>query len=549
MTAKKSNPIIGITLEGFQVFDKPTYIPLDRLTLLFGPNSAGKSAVQDAIELYASLISDDVNEYGNHPQTEELLERHWLRSGGGDAQWADKLVLGIKHSTYCHLLTVIDDAIGFVGEYGWEPNPDGDDFAWILESRWTFLRYEQTGDENILSYKTTFEFYINRQLLVKNSPGNLDLNLAHPLLIGAAFKVDFAELARSCPDLVSLTNGYLTIRGFFIGFHPRAIYPMNMDFMTAETYKSPNKEHMLLLAALEEVKLVIHTLLNTATGNSRFKPSVVKASRTVPTRSELVFQFGNLDDQIEPLLPKLNKSYRLLAGSIAHLPLDIQEISMFNSDGVSSYGERVNRALSNHLFIEQGYCIDHEFRVLMSKANSQSAVAGKELNPDGFGYVVELFLRDGRQRKHLFEDVGSGIGYVLPVLCAAFESNAISETCFIQQPELHLHPALQAAMGDVFIEASAVENSIYTPNKQLLIETHSEHLLLRILKRIRQTHLQAAIAPELKINADDVCVLYFDPSPDGTTTVKRLRITEDGEFMDRWPRGFFGERDQELLDE
>lgn len=93
MNPDKSNPISGITLEGFQVFDKPTYIPLDRLTLLFGPNSAGKSAVQDAIELYASLISDDVNEYGNHPQTEELLERHWLRSGGGDAQWADKLVL------------------------------------------------------------------------------------------------------------------------------------------------------------------------------------------------------------------------------------------------------------------------------------------------------------------------------------------------------------------------------------------------------------------------------------------------------------------------
>jgi predicted ATPase len=82
-----------------------------------------------------------------------------------------------------------------------------------------------------------------------------------------------------------------------------------------------------------------------------------------------------------------------------------------------------------------------------------------------------------------------------------------------------------------------------------LIETHSEHLLLRILKRVRQTHLKVAIAQELKINAEDVCVLYFDPSPDGTTAVKRLRITEDGEFMDRWPRGFFGERDQELLDE
>lgn len=57
LSMKKSNPITGITLEGFQVFDKPTYIPLDRLTLLFGPNSAGKSAVQDAFELYKACLA------------------------------------------------------------------------------------------------------------------------------------------------------------------------------------------------------------------------------------------------------------------------------------------------------------------------------------------------------------------------------------------------------------------------------------------------------------------------------------------------------------
>jgi len=176
----------------------------------------------------------------------------------------------------------------------------------------------------------------------------------------------------------------------------------------------------------------------------------------------------------------------------------------------------------------------------MSKNNSQAIISGTALDDGEFGYFVQLFLRDHNGCRHLFEDVGSGIGYSLPVLSAVF--NPRSAISYIQQPELHLHPALQAAMGDVFIEASAAD-------KQILIETHSEHLLLRILKRIRQTHLQSDIAPELKIHADDVCVLYFNPSPDGTTTVKRLRISEDGEFMDRWPRGFFGERDQELFDE
>ena len=52
-----------------------------------------------------------------------------------------------------------------------------------------------------------------------------------------------------------------------------------------------------------------------------------------------------------------------------------------------------------------------------------------------------------------------------------------------------------------------------------------------------------------KLKPEDVAVVYFDPSPEGVTTVKHLRISEDGEFLDRWPRGFFTERDGELFDE
>ena len=84
MTANKSNPIIGITLEGFQVFDKPTYIPLDRLTLLFGPNSAGKSAVQDAIELYFALMNSEIRYLQGESEISGLLDRHWRRTSGSD---------------------------------------------------------------------------------------------------------------------------------------------------------------------------------------------------------------------------------------------------------------------------------------------------------------------------------------------------------------------------------------------------------------------------------------------------------------------------------
>ncbi|MFZ4623706.1 MAG: DUF3696 domain-containing protein, partial [Rhodoferax sp.] len=532
----------------FQVFDKPTYIPLEQLTLLFGPNSAGKSAVQDAIELYAVLMSrDDRNSWQSNDRAKELLERHWRRSGGDDDLWVDRLKLGVIHTMQCGL----QDCLELIGRKTEEFIPAANGDSWEIECRWNFER-DDDPDES-LSFTTCFEYFFESALVVRASPRELIVNLMHPLLSQTELKVDFAEVAKTYPDDVKLQDGHLTIFGYFQGFHPMGPGTNEHEDRWMQYYKpstggtaphASDDSASLFVAALTELNFLLGFILRTANGNSRFKPTVVHASRNVPTRSDLIFQLGHMDDQIEPLLTQANKTYLRLAASMARIEIPFELWSIGDTDDLGSFGERINQALSSHLFIEQGYRIDHDLRVLMSKNNSLAAMAGEQLDPNEFGYVVELFLRDGQGRKHLFEDVGSGIGYVLPVLCAVFGGGGwlAPTTCFIQQPELHLHPALQAAMGDVFIEASAA-------NKQILIETHSEHLLLRILKRIRQTHLQAAIAPELNINADDVCVLYFDPSPDGTTTVKRLRITEDGEFMDRWPRGFFAERDQELLDE
>lgn len=543
MATKNSNPITGITLEGFQVFDKPTYIPLDRLTLLFGPNSAGKSAVQDAIELYIKLLSSDMTKPNGYVAGELrlLLERHWRRLGGNDDLRVAKLIIGVTHSTNC----LVDMAIA--GELDREMTFDPDfkcPAELKLESRWHFVRDVERDTAGELSCDWGFEFFVESELIVSYIGTEFRVNLGHPILRSIEKKVNFEEVAITHPEEVSFEDGFFSIKNGVSGFHPtgHGVYenrerwlsnqfPYSQVVTHDKYWKSP-----LLLSALAELGLLVGHLLQVSHRNSKFRPSKVDASRQVPTRADLTFEVGHVDDAMQRIQPDGDKRYQALAASLA---------GNLSGEVDQKHADNVNRALSGHLFLEQGYRLDYDFRVLMSKANSQAAIDGSELNPEEFGYLVEMYLRDGKGRKHLFEDVGSGIGYVLPVLCALFDPSLLPigtpPTCFIQQPELHIHPALQAAMGDVFIEGSV--------NKQVLIETHSEHLLLRILKRIRQTHLQAAIAPELKINADDVCVLYFNPSPDGTTTVKRLRITEDGEFMDRWPRGFFAERDQELLDE
>jgi len=139
-------------------------------------------------------------------------------------------------------------------------------------------------------------------------------------------------------------------------------------------------------------------------------------------------------------------------------------------------------------------------------------------------------------------DVGIGISQVIPVITYAnsFKKGLIS----IEQPELHLHPALQAELGDLFIE-SALGDSKNT----LLIETHSEHLILRILRRIRETFetSQQKAPPKIEnpITPDDVSVIYAKPTKDGTK-LYNMKITEDGNFEKDWPDGFFEERLEEF---
>jgi hypothetical protein len=142
------------------------------------------------------------------------------------------------------------------------------------------------------------------------------------------------------------------------------------------------------------------------------------------------------------------------------------------------------------------------------------------------------------------QDVGEGITQVIPVVVALVSNSTGGQSgriIAIEQPELHLHPAVAAKIGDL-----AIESTLTTRNSIALIETHSEHLILRILRRIRQTTDDELPGQLPAAKTDDVCVLWVDNLGDGTT-YQRLRIDEHGEFIDRWPRGFFSERAEELF--
>lgn len=149
-------------------------------------------------------------------------------------------------------------------------------------------------------------------------------------------------------------------------------------------------------------------------------------------------------------------------------------------------------------------------------------------------------------------DVGIGISQVLPVLVSAYGSQ--NQLIAVEQPEIHVHPKLQAELGDVFIEAALKDGG---PRNTFILETHSEHLILRILRRIRETASgsyfdaaletgdESALDGHVPITPEDVSVFYVLPTPQGAKVVE-LPITDDGDFSARWPGGFFADRFQDL---
>lgn len=186
-----------------------------------------------------------------------------------------------------------------------------------------------------------------------------------------------------------------------------------------------------------------------------------------------------------------------------------------SSDKLDAGYEIVNRSLLESLSVETA--ASHEIAGLVNKRH----VFFKELR-------TNIFLSANQ--------LGTGISQVLPIVVAA-NYDAVG-LISVEQPELHIHPRLQVELADVFLAAREKHS--------FLIETHSEHLILRLLKRIRQSaegDLPKGMKPVTK---RDISIAYLESSADGVL-VKDIRIDDDGEFIDRWPQGFFVERREELL--
>lgn len=124
-------------------------------------------------------------------------------------------------------------------------------------------------------------------------------------------------------------------------------------------------------------------------------------------------------------------------------------------------------------------------------------------------------------------DVGFGVSQILPVIIQGFLSKEGSIT-LIEQPEIHLHPKMQADLADLFIDIAIRKNERSAEGRFLVIETHSEYLLKRLRRRIS----------EGTVHASQVAIYYVEQEADcECTTIKKIDIGEKGAFD--WPKDFY----------
>lgn len=503
-----------ITLENFQAIQKRTKIPISPLTFLYGPNSSGKSAIHDAL-IYAETV------FSGDSETLMSLTERWRYNKPNDDTPRDMLIIIEGYVERDVMSSAVGDP-GFFGTISDHVIPNVASGIDYTISGYMRRKQEQYPD----SYQMTMPVSIEIK----------EMSSVHMITLFLDEKCVFRSTQNDQGIFkVEVSKDFLgdQLESFVEGFDLDINNPVHYSVDVIDVNRAPLKYEFpdnIYSNGIENYDVLKKTLLETVNyylyllRHVTFVPKLVHSDRGTIRTDTLAW----MDHAV---------------GKRLNTHPTIGELA--SNENAAKW---VNHCLANHLFLELDQCYQIAYK--------------------RDGLLVECSLIDKAGRTTSFEDVGTGISCLIPVLAALHEISS-----FIQQPELHLHPALQAALGDICIEAFQSSASFVQKSKfpafgirynamidkanmdarrgstRHMVETHSEHLLLRVLKRIRQTHLQINIAPELKINADDVCVLYFNPLPDGTTAVKRLRITEDGEFMDRWPRGFFAERDQELFDE
>lgn len=515
-------PIFRVSLTNFKGFSEKTSIDLRPITLLFGANSAGKSSV-----LQAMLYAREILERRNINPDRTLIGGTHVDLGGfrnivhkhnPDLPIVLRFDLDLEKSDLTDFCKPADIAIEDVDQI--------ERLSGEVKAAWVQVRV-RWGKDTEEPVQADYEVGINEVALarIETDPG---IGASHRVLYNARHPWIYLEPLDPGPA------GGLSSSEMMADWTETTVAEIDHRSGTSRNFETLLDEvrHVLAAHALgEEGAMLKFALLGTGEyllqqlkrlrylGPIRAVPDRSYLPTSTPDESRWADGIAAWDwihsssqDQLLELNQWLVGADRLNVG----YRVDLKRYKELDTDGMAMV------ALSQGTdFLDHYDMIQKEIVALPVK--------------------TRILLRQERDFLDVMpQDVGIGVSQVIPVVVAALIPR--DGVTVMEQPELHIHPAIQVALGDLFIQQTHADTEL---EKQFIIETHSEHLLLRLLRRIRETSENNA-PPGFELTPDNLAIYYVEATAAGTLT-KRLNVTENGRFADHWPQGFFEEREKEFF--
>lgn len=521
-TQNEQTGVLAIRLLNFMAFADTGWIDLKPITLLFGRNSSGKSAIIRALRLLKQSLQADA-------KTGPLVFQS--RAGLDQGAFENTVHLMNKDEKRYIVFSFRCSLTGKQSEYAVE---------WLKE-KISPLRKKQNIE--LVPYDLTDEW-----------PNWLDVHIGFAdigtgggakkgeKIIPALLRIEspwrIAEEQRHPTTVFAiekLEDGPASALGF--GWH------FWSDIIRRE--KEPWPE-----LRLQQDKSGFWPLLM-PTSEANIEPDYKKVNTILKTFGEEVENFLKHIMYLGPLRPEPQRIYAL-----THLEAEewrqrgLGGMVDFLAGKKSGESKKINKWVSTICFGELKEPPEHAQSLIEPNLD-----VPKQLEVLAPIEIQENMMRENENsnKKPLtvnLADLGSGVAQVLPVVMLSLIADK-DDLVMIEQPELHLHPSGQAELGDLFVEAiyNAPErrkadgkNGIPESRKvRFLLETHSEHLLLRLRRRVAETSsgFNSFDSPHF-LSLDAISAFFVVRSQQqGNSFVSRIELGSLGEFT-KMPKAFAG---------